>query len=229
MAPYWLRFGAAQWAARPTGNGKLLDIGCGAGSFLASAAALHWKCHGIDVSPVAIAAAKQRAPMASLRVGGMEELDLDQTNYAFINLSHVLEHLPKPRASLARCFDLLEPGGTLRIVVPNFGGWESRVFGRCWSGLDLPRHLVHFRRSVIRGLLRDVGFEGIADRPAMFASSFSESMILALPEKWRRRGLASRLARWLYLAVIFPASCSYALGNAGALEITARKPRAAGL
>ena len=79
------------------------------------------------------------------------------------------------------------------------------------------------RMTAVKQLLQDIGFEAITFRPAMLASSISESLLLALPEAIRYRLLGSRFARLLYLSMIFPASISYLLGNAGAIEITAQK------
>ncbi|HWO05789.1 MAG TPA: hypothetical protein VNQ54_13395, partial [Methylomirabilota bacterium] len=37
----------------------------------------------------------------------------------------------------------------LVIEVPNAGGLGARIFGRAWSGLELPRHLSHFTPATL--------------------------------------------------------------------------------
>jgi SAM-dependent methyltransferase len=225
MFPYRIRFGSPNWTERPFGRGRLLDVGCGGGTFLEEASRQGWITFGIDVSDVAVKSARRNAPSASVRVGTLDGLVTDEL-FDYINLQHVLEHLHDPRRALLQCYAHLAPGGKLRINVPNYGGFESRLFGRSWIGLDMPRHLVHFCTPVLQRLLLDVGFNNVAIRPAMFASSFSESFLLALPIGLRRKLLHSRTARLLYLSMVFPASVSYFFGNVGAIDVTARKPPA---
>lgn len=222
MFPYRLRFGSPEWTESPFGNGHLLDVGCGAGALLKQMTALGWKCWGLDVSSIAIEKAQKNVPQATYLQSTLTDLNIKHTFDAIV-LSHVLEHLPDPVDSLHKCFDLLVPGGKLLIGIPNINSPEANLFGRYWSGLDIPRHMVHFRKSVIRRLLEASGFSVEKVRPTMFASSISESLIMMLPEEVRYRFLHSRVARYLYLLMVFPAALSYLLGNRGIIEIVARK------
>jgi SAM-dependent methyltransferase len=225
MFPYRIRFGSPDWTERPFGCGRLLDVGCGGGTFLHEASRQGWVTFGIDASDVAVKTAQRNAPSASIRMATLDDLAPDES-FDYINLQHVLEHLHDPRRALLQCYEHLAPGGKLRINVPNYGGFESMIFGRSWIGLDMPRHLVHFRAPVLQRLLLDVGFTNVVIRPAMFASSFSERLLLALPAGLRQRLLHSRFARLLYLSMVFPASVSYFFGNAGAIDVTAVRPQA---
>jgi 2-polyprenyl-3-methyl-5-hydroxy-6-metoxy-1,4-benzoquinol methylase len=222
MWPYRLRFGDPDWTMRPFGAGKLLDVGCGTGRFLKQAADLGWHCWGLDLSPFAVEKARQYVPQATIFEGTLESLPIQEA-FDVIVMSQVLEHVPQPVATLQRCLDLLLPGGRLIISIPNVVSWESRVFGKYWVGLDIPRHLVHFPEAVLRRLLANLGLS-VQIRPAMFASSISESLILTLPDSIRYRVLYSRLSRYLYLLTVFPAAFSYLLGNRGVIEIVAQKP-----
>jgi hypothetical protein len=110
------------------------------------------------------------------------------------------------------------------VIVPDIGGFEAHVFGRYWIGLDIPRHLMHFTEETAGGMLKKIGFKIDKIRPSMFPSSFSESLIMMLPAKWRFRVLHSRWARFLFLLALIPSNLSYFFGNRGVLEITAVKP-----
>jgi hypothetical protein len=52
--------------------------------------------------------------------------------------------VPDPVAAVRRMLEWLAPDGLLVVEVPNAGGLGARLFGRAWSGLELPRHLSHF-------------------------------------------------------------------------------------
>ena len=181
-----------------------------------------WNATGIDLSPVAIQAARSNAPSALLHLGTLDTAPVHGP-YDLIVMQHVLEHLAHPADCLARCFDLLASCGVLCIAIPNIDSFEATVFSRYWVGLDIPRHLVHFRENVLVNLLERCGYEVEGIRPQLMPSFLSESILLLLPAFFRRRLLASRGAHGLYLASILPAAVSYLLGNRPVLEIRARK------
>jgi len=223
MLPYTLRFGSPDWADEPFNKMRLLDIGCGAGMFLKKALNLGWNCFGIDINPIVVQKARINAPGAKLWAATLNDLG-EEEKYDLINISHVLEHLPNPYQALNKCFCLLNPKGKMRICVPNIGSAEAKAFGRYWRGLDVPRHLAHFRPDMISHIMCEIGFANINIRPQMLASSISESITLLMPKSLRYRFLNARNARLLYLSLVFPASLSYMLGNAGSIEVTANRP-----
>jgi 2-polyprenyl-3-methyl-5-hydroxy-6-metoxy-1,4-benzoquinol methylase len=223
IAPYSLRFGRPGMESPPQGRGRLLDVGCGAGVFLGRMCDLGWDATGIDISPVALKAARYNAPRARLHLATLDNVPFDGP-YDLIVMQHVLEHVTHPAECLAKCFDLLAPSGVLCIAIPNIGSFEANVFSRCWIGLDIPRHLVHFRESVLTKLLERCGYEVEGIRPQLWPASLSESMLFLLPAPLRRRILGSRYAHALYLLSMVPAAVSYLLGNRGVLEVRARKP-----
>jgi hypothetical protein len=70
---------------------------------------------------------------------------------------HVLEHVPDPVGMTRRMLEWLAPGGLLVVEVPNAGGLGARLFGRAWSGLELPRHLSHFTPESLGAVVRRAG------------------------------------------------------------------------
>jgi SAM-dependent methyltransferase len=143
--------------ARP--SGRLLDVGCGNGAFVARMKALGWRAEGIDPDAQGVAAA--RAAGLDVTEGMLDALDDGEHAGAYdaITLSHVIEHVHDPLADLQRARRLLRPGGTLWIATPNLESLGHRRFGRSWLGLDPPRHLVLFTRASLDDLLRRAGFE----------------------------------------------------------------------
>lgn len=137
------------------GQGRLLDVGCATGRFLQRMQALGWRVSGIELDPVA--AAKARGVTPDVSVGDPAELALPPASFDLITAFHVVEHLPDPAAALRNMLAWLAPGGLMIVEVPNVGGWGGALFGRFWSGLDFPRHLIHFTPATMRALVERCG------------------------------------------------------------------------
>jgi 2-polyprenyl-3-methyl-5-hydroxy-6-metoxy-1,4-benzoquinol methylase len=221
-APYTLRHGALEWNMLPFGEGRLLEVGCGAGVFLQQAARIGWHCWGLDLSATAVASARENVPGATILEGTLESVHFDET-FNIIKMAHVLEHVPDPIQTLDTTFKLLDDQGQLIIEVPNIKSFEAKLLGRYWKGLDMPRHLLHFSIPVITQMLEQRGFSVIKIRPRMCASSVSESLMMMTPSTVRKHLLGSKVAKVLHLLSIFPAALSYLLGNWAVIEITACK------
>jgi hypothetical protein len=80
-----------------------------------------------------------------------------------ITLWHTLEHMRNPRALVAGLGELLASGGVLIIAVPDAGGLQARTFGERWFHLDVPRHLYHFTRTSLTGLLDSCGLDPVRE------------------------------------------------------------------
>jgi 2-polyprenyl-3-methyl-5-hydroxy-6-metoxy-1,4-benzoquinol methylase len=128
--------GAVAWLPAVAG-GRLLDMGCGSGAFLASMRARGWDTVGVEPDPAAREAARSRPGLAvfeSVEALGDRQFDA-------IVLHHVIEHLPEPHRTLAMLSARLLPGGRLVMVTPNIRSLGRRVFGPAWVHWDPPRHL----------------------------------------------------------------------------------------
>ena len=146
-----------RWSCPPwRGEGRYLDVGCGSGGSLGVARALGWTTvAGIEID--APAAEKARRFADELHAGPVESAPFAPGRFDLVTAFHVLEHLPDPVAAIARMLEWLAPGGLLVLEVPNAGGLGASVFGRAWSGLELPRHLWHFSPATLDALVRRAG------------------------------------------------------------------------
>jgi SAM-dependent methyltransferase len=133
-----LRWDVPSWR----GRGCYLDVGCGSGGSLGAAKALGWRVAGIEVD--AEAAAKARRFSDEVHVADVLSADVAAGRFDVVSAFHVLEHVPDPVALIGRMLAWLAPGGLVIVEVPNAGGLGAAIFGRAWSGLELPRHLSHF-------------------------------------------------------------------------------------
>jgi len=118
-------------------------------------AAVGWRISGIELDPVAAAAARTVTP--DVVVGDPAEIDLAPASFDLVTAFHVVEHLPDPAGALRNMLRWLAPDGLMIVEVPNVGGWGGTLFGRFWSGLDFPRHLIHFTPATMRALVEGCG------------------------------------------------------------------------
>jgi SAM-dependent methyltransferase len=140
-------------------GGRILDVGTGRGVFPGLMRERGWEAHGTELSEVAA----QRAVDLRLPVfiGNFLDAPYPAGSFDVVVLWHVLEHIRDVRAALAKCRELVRPGGLLVIAVPNFESLQAALARRHWFHLDVPRHYFHFRLSSLRRLLAGHGFRTV--------------------------------------------------------------------
>jgi SAM-dependent methyltransferase len=141
--------------AGPGSGRRLLDIGCGEGTFLRAARKRGWEAYGTELNS---------APARRLGLEVFNSLDecTDRGPFACVTLWHSLEHMQDPRAVIAKIRSLVADDGFLLIAVPDFEGLQSKTFGSSWLHLDVPRHLYHFTATSIDGMLHQTSFVPVA-------------------------------------------------------------------
>lgn len=137
--------------ADKTTKKRLLDVGCGDGSFLLAAREAGWNVMGTEINP------------SSARAFGLDvkpNLDhIDHTErFDCVTMWHSLEHMQDIKSTLFLIARLLAPQGHLIIAVPNNGSLQAKLFGPRWLHLDVPRHLYHFDPGSLRFSLEKTGF-----------------------------------------------------------------------
>ncbi len=140
-----------RWASRfAAARRRLLDVGCGDGSFLVRASQQGWSVAGTELAPAA-------ARVAGLTVGRSLDDVRDAAPFDVVTLWHSLEHMPEPARVVAEIRTVLAPGGAVLVAVPDFGGWQAHLTGRAWLHADVPRHLFHFTAASLTRLLTGAG------------------------------------------------------------------------
>jgi SAM-dependent methyltransferase len=92
----------------------------------------------------------------------IEQAEIEHGSLDAVSLWHVLEHVDRPAAALARIADWLAPGGGLLLGVPNLGSWQAHLGAARWFHLDVPRHRTHFTVAGVTSLLTRAGFAPVA-------------------------------------------------------------------
>lgn len=145
-------------------RGRLLDVGCSAGSFLVAARRRGWDVRGMDVSPAAVLHARTTHAL-DVAVSTLEETTLPQRSFDVVTVFECIEHMLDPRAAMQAAAGLLREGGLLVITTPNIDGFVPRMtywlLGRtlgAWEHPTPPHHLYQFSRRTLTALLEDLGF-----------------------------------------------------------------------
>ena len=153
----------------------VLDLGCGDGSALATAARLIPGHHvaGIDWSADALRQAKTKG-LATVRGTLETRLPIADRKADVVIMSELIEHLVDPDSALDEVRRVLRPGGALLLSTPNLAAWYNRgllaagiqpvfsevslraVFGR--PGSVVAGHLRLFTRRALTEFLTASGF-----------------------------------------------------------------------
>ncbi len=126
-------------------NGALLDIGCGNGRFLHGMQQLGWQTKGVEFNAGAVEVCKK----SNLDVfhGDLFSAKLADASFDVVNLSHVIEHVPDPKALFIEVARILKPNGIFIIKTPNSKALGRALFDTNWYANDVPRHLYLFSQK----------------------------------------------------------------------------------
>lgn len=225
-APPSLRAGRAEerllrgLLARAGPGARVLDVGCGAGGFLARARALGLTAVGVELSRTRAAQAAAHAGVP-VHAGGLETLPASPPwgpGFDLIRLHQVLEHAPSPRALLSAARSRLGPGGELVLSTPNAASLAHRVLGARWRQLGHATN-GHLVLLAPRSLARLAAACGLQVRRCRTRGARAWSIV--------RRGRARRLWRLLELA-LEPWVRLTGLGSTLEARLTAGVSRATG-
>lgn len=161
---------------------RVLEVGAARGAF---AVDLDCKAYvGIDFNLQAIA--RPIIPGTDLRPVSLNQLVRAGERFTVVVGFQVLEHVPDPASFLQNCWDVLEPGGSLVLSVPN---QESFVGLSVNNVLNLPpHHLSRWSRAT---------FEWVADWLGGNEVTFFEDELAQHHRAWAAHSVASARMRSL--------------------------------
>jgi len=152
-------------------KGKVLDIGCGTGDFLAEAHLAHWKTFGIEPNEKAAFLSKSKGLCLAKTTADFEDHFFD-----VVTMWHVLEHIPNLEEQLSELKRIIKPTGTIIVAVPNFKSFDAKYYGKFWAAYDVPRHLWHFSKTAIQKLFAANHLK-VAKVQPMYLDSFYVSLL----------------------------------------------------
>lgn len=142
----------------PEGS-KILDIGCGDGSFLKLAQA-KFRGTGIEISQYLADLARNHAGI-KVMVGDFLDVPLGGEKFDGVTLISLLEHMDRPEKTLKKCFDLLNDRGVLLLKTVNYSCLNRTIKNKDWTGFRPPDHVVYFAPRNLKRLLKKIGFSKI--------------------------------------------------------------------
>ncbi len=238
----WLRCRAIE-ACFPAGfRGRLLDVGCGDGSFATYMRARGWTVAATEIDQQTVD--RLRGIGIDAKQSDDAQRDGFEEPFDAITCWHVLEHVEHPIETAEWVRTQLKENGLFQATVPNASCLQAKLLGRHWIHLDVPRHRHHFSPKTLRSLLRLSRLE--PKRQANFAIEYDWFGVIqsvlnlvcdqpnVLFDKLTHAPLATRaslrdtiltfaLAAPLAAFSLPPMLLAAALGDGGTLTLTCRR------
>ncbi|NQT46241.1 MAG: class I SAM-dependent methyltransferase [Candidatus Omnitrophica bacterium] len=150
-------------------KGKLLDIGCGKGEFLALAKESGWEACGVETSGGLADYSRKRYDLKIENVP-LEKVKYPDKHFDIITLNMVLEHIDEPNDLIKEVYRISKEDGAVIIEVPNTNSLllkAIRIFflirGKNWSPLlsplHKPYHTYGYSNHTLRFLLNSHNFK----------------------------------------------------------------------
>lgn len=144
----------------PPPVGRILDVGCGAGAFLAATRTLGFEAWGTDLDRRSVEQARNRRGLENVHALTLDEF-VDRycsqgLRFDVISFFEVLEHQDDPRHFLQKARSILRPGGRIVGSVPNRDRWAAdrdRATEACHGDFP-PHHFFWFSERSLQFLLR---------------------------------------------------------------------------
>jgi SAM-dependent methyltransferase len=137
-------------------RGRILDVGCGCGRFLARAGERGWEPYGVEMDGGCTAHAKAHYGISEIHPT-LSSVGLPAGSFQAVTFWDSLEHFPDPLGVLREAVPLLTRGGVLAVTTPNIDSLQARLLGSFWCYRDAPRHLVLFSPGTLRAMMRAAG------------------------------------------------------------------------
>ncbi|MGI8779104.1 MAG: class I SAM-dependent methyltransferase [Solirubrobacteraceae bacterium] len=148
---------------------RVLDVGCGAGRFVAALNDAGADAVGVELAEAALERARGNVPGADLRrVAPDGSLPLGHGEVDVVWCSEVLEHVPDTIAFLTEVRRVLRRGGRLLVTVPDHGRVKRTLLalGHYDVHYDpLGQHLRFYTRRSLARALHATGFQDVTLAP----------------------------------------------------------------
>jgi len=183
--------------------GRMLDVGCGSGEFVASMKAQGWDAQGIEIS----SSASQAGRIKGLQIacGSLGDEKYPSESFDYVRASHSLEHMSNPDTVLEELHRILKPKGKLLIAVPNCDSWNARIFKQYWWHLCPPLHAFGYSVETLSHIL---GLHRFHVEQVTYNSDYLG--ILGSAQIWRNRKNGKRSSEgWLFTNRLLRVLCGW--------------------
>jgi len=209
-----------RWITNLRSGGSVLDVGSGTGEF-GKHLPVSFEVTNFETTSAAI--------LDMHTIKGNIATWKTKKQFDCIVLWESLEHMENPAVILRRLYKLVKPGGIIFIEYPRWNCLESKIFGRHWFHLDIPRHVTQFTDDGIRYLFEKNGF-AVVDQRNVLALEYAPwglaaSIVAGGGTRWGN-GSAMRIVLLLLLTIIaIPFELVFStIGQSPIGLLVARKP-----
>ncbi len=134
-----------------------LEIGCLYG-YLLQCLKADYKVKGIELDKEAVKYCNGQS--LDVKETSVEDfLSKQNEKFDIVILSHVFEHILKPKDILQGLRKILSKDGKLIISVPNSDSICRKVFRRYWGWWQVPVHINHFNENALRRIANENNFD----------------------------------------------------------------------
>jgi|SRR5579863_10398696 len=205
--------------------GKLLDVGCGSGWFLARMRDRGWETYGVEINEIAAKVGAERGKLHIFQ-GTLLDANFPTDYFDYVRLNHSFEHMSCPNETLQEIRRVLKPGGRVLIGVPNHDGMNARMFGRYWWYLGIPVHPFNYSAANLTSLITR---NGLCVESLTYNSDFSG--LLGSIQIWLNRNDGKKSTEGLLINTIplkilchWIAKTFDLVRQGDAIEVISRKP-----
>jgi 2-polyprenyl-3-methyl-5-hydroxy-6-metoxy-1,4-benzoquinol methylase len=136
---------------------RFLDVGCATGMLLEYMRDRGWNVQGVELCRES-AEHGIRTKKLDIFIGTLEQAGFPDSFFPVIHFSHLIEHVPDPKAFFLEVRRILVPGGYIVVVTPNIDGLQARLFRERWRSA-IADHLTLFSKITLRRMLEATGYQ----------------------------------------------------------------------
>ncbi|OGD54665.1 hypothetical protein A3J78_00335 [Candidatus Beckwithbacteria bacterium RBG_13_35_6] len=157
-------------------KGKLLDLGCGVGTFLLEARQAGFYPYGVDIMEFAVKLCRKRG-LKTVFQNDFSKLKFLKMSFDVITIQHTLEHLSDPLSLLRQARTLLKSKGILLVSVPDRKSIIATLMGKFWYDYYHYQHLYFFESKTLSNYIKKAGFKILASGKKQLGWCFIENAL----------------------------------------------------
>ena len=130
---------------------NFLDIGCATGLLLNYMKNKGWNTKGVEICRQSAEYGIKNFGL-DIFIGTLEEAGFPDNYFDVVHFSHLIEHVPDPKALLYEVRRIMKKDSHIILTTPNADGFQARFAKEKWRSA-IPDHVYLFTKKTMRTLL----------------------------------------------------------------------------